>query len=210
MFKQGAVEEIEAEAKRYGFEKTRDQSGRPRWSLKCAGCAIVSEVARGDINSAGQLVNHYSKKGWVMARGDPPYHSTPCYRAAKASQQAKKEPAMSPPAAPLHGPQADAKVLVRVVTLLNEHFHKEPGKYDEGWSDQRVAKEADALLSFVIKYREEGYGPLAEDPEYVALREDIKKIGDQFALNATETSKRLAEVTARLDALVAKKGAENG
>jgi ribonucleotide reductase alpha subunit len=101
-------------------------------------------------------------------------------------------------------------VIRRVITLLNAHFDAETGKYVEGWNDARVAKDADALLSFVIKYREEGYGALAEDPEVVELRADIKKLNDEFALHASETADRLAGLTTRLEALAAKKMAGQG
>ena len=140
----------------------------------------------------------------MLAKDTPPYHSTPCYRAAIAAK--KSENAMSkaperPPPAAILGPQPDAKVLRRVFALLGQHFDEENGRYKQGWSDELIAKEANTFRDFVVKYRRESFGELAEHPDLVKLREDIKALSDQFALNATETSHRLSELTARCERL---------
>jgi hypothetical protein len=206
MFKQDAVERLDAEIARFGLVKFRSERGQLRWRLKCAGCGITTEVHRPDLNRAEELISHFTKKDWVLAKDTPPYHSTPCYRAAIATKKSEnampKAPERPPPAAIL-GPQPDPKVLRRLFTLLTQHFDEENGRYAQGWNDELIAKEANALLDFVVKYRRESFSELAEHPDLVKLREDIKTLHDDYALNATEVSQRLADLTGRLDALSA-------
>ena len=62
------------------------------------------------------------------------------------------------------------QIIIQVITLLNEHFDKAKRLYNAGWSDERIAKEADTALTLVVSYREAGYGKLAEDPEKTRLK----------------------------------------
>jgi hypothetical protein len=90
---------------------------------------------------------------------------------------------------------SNPQITIQVVTLLNEHFDKSKRLFLPGWSDERIAKEVGTSLTFVVGYREVGYGKLAEDPIATKFRTEIKALEDKVAGLALE----VGEMKAKLD-----------
>lgn len=64
--------------------------------------------------------------------------------------------------------------------LLMFHFEVETGRFEDGWSDDRVAKESGMPLAWVAKRRDEEYGPLREPSEFAELREQAKALASEI------------------------------
>jgi hypothetical protein len=90
------------------------------------------------------------------------------------------------------------RIQRRVYDLLSEQYIEDKsinkGRFSAGWSDERVAKEANASLAYVVKVREEGYLPLAEDPEMTKVKGDIQKNGEKIERFGTEFDDKIAHL----------------
>lgn len=104
-------------------------------------------------------------------------------------------------ATPAIGP--NPKIARRVNRLLDDHFDEEKRLYREGWSDDRVAKEADAAIDFVINTRRVAYAELAEDPEATQLRATIKAVEDKMYEEVNTIFTAIDELKARFERHVA-------
>lgn len=97
----------------------------------------------------------------------------------------------------------------RVRTLLGGTFDEAAGQYSEGWSDQRVAKEAGGLPpKLIADLREAAFGPILEVAELEPIKAEFAKLEQRFDqhLKASDVLKaelatlrdRLAETSKRL------------
>ena len=178
---QNAVIQIEAEAASFGAIRTTDANGRARFEVTCGDCGKQAGMFNASINHAEQVLTHFRKQGWIFSHKVSPYCSTQCSRhAAQIRKDERRDEEMKQPTQAVHTPVIgpNPKIARRVITLLNEHFDTDKRLYHHGWSDERVAKEANASLEFVINYRKEAYAELAEDPVATKLRDDIKALED--------------------------------
>jgi hypothetical protein len=205
-----AVVQLESDAAQYGIRRVQDGHGKLRWMVTCSCCGKETSYFNATLSNANQLLNHFVRQGWTFNRKESQFCSTVCVRTDKIKRQhEKREKDREMSTAPLNPVGAispDPKITRRVIVALEEHFDDQRKLYREGWSDERVAKEAQASLEFVIKYRRDGYGELAEDPEYAKLRDDIhamdklfmeqlKKLELSFAAQFNELSSRLARLS---------------
>ena len=78
-------------------------------------------------------------------------------------------------------PTAAVKAMRR---KANEHlmayFDVETGIFDKGWSDERISKESGMPVAWVIKRREEEYGPLKEPNEFEEIRHEAKALASEI------------------------------
>ena len=213
---QSAVLQIETDAAVYGCRRSHDANGRPRYEITCGECGKEDGVFNASFQHAEDILSHFRRKGWSFERRSSPYCSTQCKRAAKLKQaQDRKEEEMKHPQTNIQPPPLPAapiahtpipasigpnpKIARRVITLLNEHFDVDRRLYQIGWSDERVAKEGEAAIDFVIKYRDDAYAKLAEDPEATKLRADIKALDELQAQYSVEINGKLDDLRVRLD-----------
>jgi hypothetical protein len=177
---------LAAECAHHGLRETLDAAGRRRWAVTCGHCGKDADVFRSDVRQAQQILGHFTRTGWVLARRTSPYCSKECSKAEKAmSSQPNNTKA---PAVPAIGP--NPLIMRRVITLLNDQFEMKTRLYREGWSDDRVAKEAETSPEFVITFRRSAYGELAEDPMITKLRDDVaalKSLLEQEVVNFRAT-----------------------
>src|SRR5215472_14501143 len=147
--------QIEAELAHHGIRNINDGSGRRRWEATCGYCGKSSDFFRSDFIDAAQIINHFGRQLWVMARNRSPYCSRECAKAARIEKEQKEQKTMASPIAPPkpNGAGPNPIIMVRVITLLNDQFDKDKRLYRNGYTDERVAKETEASPEFVIKLR---------------------------------------------------------
>jgi hypothetical protein len=207
---------IEAEAAAHGIRSVVDGHGKSHWIIKCSECGTEKSVFNASVRDASWLVSHFTKHGWVFDRKVAQYCSTTHAREAKErSRLGRKVEVMkhettsapvvvAPVTAPVAGP--DPKIVRQVITLLNDNFDPNKRTYSIGWDDARVAKESKASLEFVTRYRREGYGELAEDPQIAQFRADLKAMGELYggSLKSLEQSfaQQIGEMNTRLERLM--------
>ena len=212
---QNAVMQLEADAAHYGVIRTTDKDGRRHFITTCGHCQRQQGTFNSTFDHADEVLTHFRKLGWIFDYKSSPYCTSQCQRSAKNAKRIEdrekrrtEEVNHKPQAPPLPAPVAapsligpNPKIVVRVITMLNEHFDLEKRLYRSGWSDERIAKEADTSLTFVVGYREDAYAKLAEDPVTTKLREDIKAVEDLQAQHAADVAAKLDDLKARLDRL---------
>lgn len=96
-------------------------------------------------------------------KGHRPYHYSLVKAAPAPAPEPKKEtpmPAVAAPPAPTVISD-EARNARRLATMmLEEHFDVATGRFRDGWTDEKIAKETGAAVQFVTKRREEDFGPL--------------------------------------------------
>lgn len=155
------------------------QHGRVVARLTCSECGAKDEwTVASKMPPPEILTKHFSNKGWsVRKRPTCPNCNAP-----------KEKPVMSN-VAPIKTEQAPTEAVKAARRKANEflmfHFDVENGRYEDGWSDERVAKDSGMPIAWVVKRRDEEYGPLKEPGEFAEIREQAKVLASEIGkLNA--------------------------
>jgi hypothetical protein len=125
------------------------------------------------------VVKKFTERGW---RAD--LHSARLWRAPEEKRTRKTMSPKPDLRAVANGPTiasaADAqaaapspKLTREIILVLGEHFNDHVGRWDDGWNDERVAKECDCAVAFVTKVRLEFFGPEQAPAELTKLRDDL-------------------------------------
>jgi hypothetical protein len=162
--------QLAAECAHHGLREIIDGQGRRRWLAACGHCGKESSVFRADVRNAQQVLGHFTRAKWILARKASPYCSKECSNAERTMSSTNTNKA---PAAPVQAIGPNPVIMRRVITLLNDQFDMKTRLYREGYSDERVAKEAETSPEFVTTFRRGAYGELAEDPMISKLREEV-------------------------------------
>lgn len=103
---------------------------------------------------------------------------------AATKETATVEPLQPKPAPEKSAPEKEETVtgynppkpaqMRRLYGLLEEHFDAAAGQYRNGYSDRRVASEAQVGLSAVVSVREEAYGKLKDTALDLAIAKITK------------------------------------
>lgn len=99
-------------------------------------------------------------------------------------------------------------------SLLEDHYDDTNCKYDEGWSDQKIATETGLSVDYVAQTREEAFGPIVDpaiaeaEAKLVAIEQKLQKfradIHAEYTQRLVEVDRDIAEVRGELAAI--KKG----
>lgn len=155
-----------------------------------------------------------ANRGWTTGR-----HPT----CPEHANQEKPMPAVKAAAAivPTDAMSTGARKTHRaVMEALMIAYDDEASAYTSGYTDAKIAEETGAATEYVRKVREDFFGPIAEPPEIVEIREAIvsleRRIGEAdraFATLHSNHDKHVAELrelitqaTERLDRMVRKNG----
>jgi len=167
--------------------------GRVTARVECAQCGAHDDwKIAGRLPPADILPKHFANKGWSLRK-------RPVCPVCNAPS--KKEPDMSnvAPIKPEVAPTDAVKAMRRKANeLLMFEFEVETGRYKDGWSDERVAKESGMPVAWVTKRRDEEYGPLKEPAEFAEVRAEAKALASE-----------IGKLQAKLDAMAKRNGWAN-
>jgi hypothetical protein len=157
--------------------------------VSCSGC---TETARfGGRMPAAQIRIQCERDSWTI---DKKWKQSRCKACAGKENQMNK-------AIPVPAKRPSLRVLM---SLLEEHYCTEANQYDEGWTDERISKDADCSVAYVAEIREREFGPL-EDPRIADLRVAINVARSDAKAEAAEIRSLADDVdrkwAARLDDL---------
>ncbi len=90
----------------------------------------------------------------------------------------------------------------RIRDLINSHFDDEKGCYVHGWSDERISKEVDIGIAFVVAIREAAYGPILTTPEKEDAKVELTRLRSEMdekilSLSA-EFDKKIKDLMAKI------------
>lgn len=165
------------------------QNARVVARLTCSECGAKDEwTVASKMPPPEVLTKHFSNQGWLV-RKKP---SCPACRIkilkgvarcqhllikATATTDSKQEAPIMSNVASIKTEQAPTEAVKAARRKANEflmfNFDVEKGRYEDGWSDERVAKESGMPLAWVVKRRDEEYGPLKEPSEFAELRKEV-------------------------------------
>jgi hypothetical protein len=183
------LQAIEADAARAEFIKVKgpgDQAHTVRWEIVCSACDYREAKGWGPRTSPAIMVHNFRRLGWTAGRGTKPLCPS-CSRRPEVKDQ------------PVVGPSP--KIARRVFGLLDDHFDETTKRYRAGYSDERIAKEADTAIELVMRLRREAYGELAEDPKITELRDEIELVKLGFEDTVKEVHEQLHRFGHRIEAL---------
>lgn len=177
---------------------------RPFACAACHACGTNKEIRQGDRSNNPEAVEKkFRAEGWEFSAWNPREITCPqCIAKRRDTRRGesgrKGEGEKAVPTLTLNTPaSADAvrppnkteltveeRALVR--NLLGGCFDEKAGQYSEGWSDQRVAREAgDLPHKLVADLRDLAFGPVRSVSEIEVLRADLaaleKKALDEIA-----------------------------
>lgn len=158
------------EAGKAGFYLKRTQVGdrmEPRWTSKCTCCGTERTWNWGPNYATISMIQGAEAAGW--SHGKREFLCEPC---AEKAQQARRK--MTTKVEPMN-----PKLQRKVFALLDDHFDEDKRLYRSGWSDKKIAEEAQTSEQFVQTLRKGAYGELAEDPAVTALRAEINALTDE-------------------------------
>jgi len=199
---------MEAECAHHGIREILDGVGRRRWEVTCGHCGKSTSYFRSDVKDAAQIINHFAKMKWAFTRKGSPYCSMECSKTARQIEMERKMPNTPQPVQAI-GP--NPIIMRRVITLLNDHFDISKRLYGDGWSDERIAKDAETSPDFVATFRRSAYGELAENPMISKLRDDITALKElleqEIAKLRTTFDPQFKELDYKLARLIGHKAA---
>lgn len=138
------------------------------------------------------------QKGWTFGS------KLACPDCGKREKRTRKEPPVmsteTTAAAPTQS--AAAKKAHRLVMQALEDAYDEVAKaYRKGWSDERIAKETDAIVKYVAEIRESYFGPIGIPSEVRALIDDLATLRRDAVRANTDVIRRIDELSNRLAGL---------
>jgi hypothetical protein len=86
----------------------------------------------------------------------------------------------------------------KVFALLEDHFDPEKGEYQNGYSDDRIAKETNISVDGVKKYRVDGFGKLRAPTELDAVKRQLDELETLFLKTDTEVRAGIRDLRARI------------
>ena len=193
-----------ADAEKLGFYQRRvvsdDNRAVTKWACKCSRCNAEIVWSYGLGTGIPFMMKHLRAAGWDHDKRGP--ICTQCIW----EENARKEKVSKPET--LSNPKLQRKVFA----LLDDHFDEDNRRYRPGWSDKKIADEAQTSVQFVEGLRRGAYGELAEDPAVTALRgelealaEEAKKSADTLMTVFGDLEKKVSDLKTRVEGLAAKR-----
>ena len=127
-------------------------------TLTC-GCGATKDIRFRELAGADQIDQKFRRAGWLL----DPSKCQACAHPPKA-----KETTLSATPSP-----AAIRSQATMFRLISDHFDVEAGRYAEGWSDDKIAKDTGLSAQTVAAFRTEAFGAIKEPAEIAALAADI-------------------------------------
>lgn len=152
-----------------------NRSGRVVARIECSQCGAHDEwTIAGGTPPPEMLPKHFTQKGWnLRKRPICPLCNSPQKKENTMSNVAPITPDITPT------PSARA-ARAEAVTAIVSYFNVAEGRYDDGWSDARIAKETGLPEDWVAKRRNEDFGPIKEPKEFAELRAEAKSLASEI------------------------------
>lgn len=127
-------------------------------TLTC-GCGATKDIRFRELAGADQIDQKFRRAGWLL---DP----SKC-QACAHPPKAKETPLSTTPS------PAAIRSQATMFRLLTDHFDADAGRFAEGWSDDKIAKDTGLSAQTVAAFRTEAFGAIKEPAEIAALAADI-------------------------------------
>lgn len=167
-----------------GFKQFTVNGKVTGWRIGCGECNAGYSANWGPMQPINDMIRAMNRKGWSVDFGRIPVCAGCVAKRKEMQAMAEKDQ---------REPTENAVISKKVHTLLMSQFDDATGAYLAGYSDERVAKEADCSPEFVKKTRRGAYGELKEDPRLTQLKAELQAL-------AAKCQRLIAELDARRSA----------
>lgn len=160
--------------------------------VECAQCGAHDRWRMTSVPEPAVIHRHFTRRGWQIKR------KAICPQCkSKTKKEAKPMVSTAKPIPqPAQVPNPELRERRREAhDLIAMSFNIGKGQYEEGYSDQRIAKETSMPEAWVRQRREEEFGPIKQPDEIAELRQQLASL-----------TAMAADVSTRLDKIVAKNG----
>lgn len=175
--------------------------------ITCADCDATAFFAP---NSGGRFPpnaaeNRFTRDGWIVGKGPRADKCPACAQKAKEKfrivqkdapvQHAKKD-SVTPK------PREMTREDRRLIFLkIEEVYMDEKTGYSAGWTDRRVAEDMSIPLAWVVKIRDENFGPSGVNGEIAEFLEKSKPIIEEVRALSSGAADLVTEAQKKIDAL---------
>lgn len=178
------------------FKTTRtwietDKKHRSYTSVVCGSCGELENLP---IKTSAPVppqvtVKWMQQRGWVMGQKRKDDLCPKCVAAKSRNNVMKlsdhRPAAEAPKPVELLGPKREDRRLI--ILAIEDHYLDATRGYEDGWSDDTLAKHLNVPRKWIGDLREEFFGPEV-DPELAKLAAEFKQIGEQIAAMQTALS----------------------
>jgi hypothetical protein len=153
-----------------------NRMGRVAARIECAQCGGHDEwQIPGRTPPPEALPKHFTQRGWILRKRPV----CPVCNSSKPEKEIAVSNVATLKSAPANSNEA-RQARSAAVTALVTYFNPETGSYEDGWSDERIAKETGLSKDFVAKRREEDFGPIREPSEFAEVRAEAKALASEI------------------------------
>lgn len=100
---------------------------------------------------------------------------------------------------------AGASAAIRkVFQLLEDNFDDQEGRYKNGYSDERIAKETGLSITAIHDHRVGAFGKIKPPSELKALRTELEELQRLYIKSDEEYRKQLDDLRRRIKAVESK------
>jgi hypothetical protein len=150
---------------------------RPMLTCRCSSCGLEDTRPIKQEMPVEAMARFFRARGWIVDAAGKVATCPRCQEGPKVTADFSRE---------------TLKRQRQMYGLLDEQFDEATGRYREGWSDERIAKDCGISANAVAKHRDAAYGPIRADPALEALQREL-------VAARTQADKDMAELRGLLD-----------
>lgn len=166
--------------------------------LSCSQCSCTVTWDTGGKPPPERIPKHFIGRQWKVAKKPICPDCQKQAQKEKPVSDLKSQPLAVIPQLQAVPTNAARAARAEAVTAIVTYFNASEGRYEEGWSDDRIAKETGLPVDWVKKRRDEDFGPLKEPGEFVEVRAEAKALASE-----------IGKLQAKLDAMAKRNGWAN-
>lgn len=99
---------------------------------------------------------------------------------------------------------AAGKAIRHVFQLLEDHFDETGGRYKDGWSDEKIAKETGLSIHAIHEHRVAAFGRIKPPGELGELKRELEEVQRLYLKSDEEFKAAIAQLKSKIKALEAK------
>jgi hypothetical protein len=145
-------------------------------------------------------------------RAKPKVNGTPASKAVRVASAVAPAPQAQIQANVNMQPQvmADPQLMFKLFGLFEKGIDKKRGRYQQGWSDERVAREAGVDVKLVVQVREETIGKILTEADIEAIQQRMKQREAKYREEVAAIQQMMVDLENRYDEDMAALKAEMG
>ncbi|HEV2673272.1 MAG TPA: hypothetical protein VGV37_01940 [Aliidongia sp.] len=168
----------EGEAYRITTLKSEGGAIERRFAALCGACNESTMLPERDLTIPPIAVRQkFGRIGWIVAERNARHNRCPNCQGTK-----RDKTTMAAPLKPVQPTGPTIAQMFQVGSQLDDHFDEKAGRYEAGWTDERISTELNIPRAFVAQVREEGpWGKIRSFDDLDALKAEAGTLKGMIA-----------------------------